>query len=124
MWRSPMIVKKNPSDWWRRFLGFSSDSYHRAVEVLTKRYVEESRHVARFTQHAQRMQYPQFRDKLLAIAADEAKHVEWLAEKIKLFGGILPEVSPTFEPVKYSWQYLPAVINEGQSLAAESRQDA
>ncbi len=114
-----MIVKKNPSDWWRRFLGFSSDSYHRAVEVLTKRYVEESQHVARFTQHAQRMQYPQFRDKLLAIAADEAKHVEWLAEKIKLFGGRLPDVPPISEPVKNSWQYLLEDLNEGQVCAAE-----
>jgi rubrerythrin len=119
-----MAENKRWSDWWRQFLGFSSDGYQRAVEILTKRYVEESRHVARFTQHAQRMQYPQFRDKLLAIAADEAKHVEWLAEKIKLFGGRLPEVSPTFEPVKNSWQYLLEDLNEGQICAAELMEEA
>ncbi len=59
---------------------------------MTDRYGEESRHLARFTQHAERMQYRQFRDKLLAIAADEAKHVDRLAEKIKHLGGKLPDV--------------------------------
>jgi rubrerythrin len=119
-----MAENKRWSDWWRQFLGFSSDGYQRAVEILTKRYIEESQHVERLTQHAQRMQYPQFRDKLLAIAADEAKHVEWLAEKIKLFGGRLPEVSPTSEPVKNSWQYLLEDLNEGQICAAELMEEA
>jgi energy-converting hydrogenase Eha subunit F len=36
--------------------------------------------VARLNQQAERMQYPQFRKKLLEIAADETKHTEWLAE--------------------------------------------
>jgi hypothetical protein len=36
------------------------------------------------------MQYPQFRDRLLAIAADEAEHVKWIAEQIKLVGGRVP----------------------------------
>jgi rubrerythrin len=114
-----MAENKRWSDWWRQFLGFSSDGYHRAVEVLTTRYVEESQHVARFTEHAQRMQYPQFRDKLLAIAADEAKHVEWLAEKIRLFGGRIPDVPPISAPVKNSWQYLLEDLNEGQICDAE-----
>ncbi len=119
-----MAENKRWSDWWRQFLGFSSDGYQRALEILTKRYIEESQHVERFTQHAQRMHYPQFRDKLLAIAADEAKHVEWLAEKIKLFGGRLPEVPPISAPVKNSWQYLLEDLNEGQVCAAELMEEA
>jgi rubrerythrin len=119
-----MAENKRWSDWWRQFLGFSSDGYHRAVEVLTKRYIEESQHVARFTQHAQRMQYPQFRDKLLAIAAEEEKHVEWLAEKVKLFGGRLPHVPPIEEPLKNSWQYLLEDLKEHQLCAAELLEEA
>jgi rubrerythrin len=113
-----MADKKNWSEWWRQFLGFSSDGYHRAVEILKERYIEKSQHVVRFTQHAERMQYPQFRKKLLAIAADEAKHVEWLAEKIKLFGGRLPDVPPVPAPMKNSWQYLLEDLNEEQHCAA------
>jgi rubrerythrin len=64
------------------------------------------------------MQYPQFRKKLLEIAADEAKHVEWLAEKIKLFGGRVPEVPAVTEPIKNSWQYLLEDLNEEQHCAA------
>ena len=114
-----MTVDKNWSEWWRQFLGLSSDGYQRALEIVTRRYIEESQHVARFTQQAARMQYPQFRAKLLAIAADEAKHVESLAEKIKLFGGRLPEVPPVQEPTKNSWQYLLEDLNEQQVCAAE-----
>jgi rubrerythrin len=114
-----MTDGKGWSDWWRRFLGFSAEASQRALDILIKRYVEESQHVARLTQHAQQMQYPQFREKLLAIAADEAKHVEWLAEKIRNFGGRLPDVPPTFTPKRNSWQYLVEDLTEQQRSAAE-----
>lgn len=42
------------------------------------------------TQHAQKMQYPQFREALLRIGEDEARHHERIAEKINEFGGSLP----------------------------------
>jgi rubrerythrin len=119
-----MTIDKNWGDWWRQFLGFSTDGYQRALDILTHRYIEESQHIARFTRHAERMQYPQFRAKLLAIAADETKHVEWLAEKIKLFGGRLPEVPPVPEPTKNSWQYLLEDLNEHQICAAEVLEEA
>src|SRR5436190_20383540 len=101
-----MRDKNSWSEWWRQFLGFSADRSRKASEILIERYIEKSQHVARFTQHAERMQYQQFRQKLLTIAADEAKHVEWLAEKIKLFGGRLPDVPPVPSATKNSWQYL------------------
>ena len=87
-----MSDKNSWSEWWRQFLGFSADRSRQASEILMQRYIEKSQHVTRFTQHAERMQYQQFRQKLLTIAADEANHVERLAEKIKLFGGRLPDV--------------------------------
>lgn len=79
-------------EWWCCFLGLSPTRYRQVVEILRQRYIEEIQHVKRFTQHAQRMQYPQFRQKLLGIASDEAQHAEWIAEKISLLGGKLPVV--------------------------------
>ena len=85
-----MTYEKSWSDWWRQFLGVSAGGYDHVVKILCARYVEEMQHVQRYTEHAERMQYPQFREKLLRIAADEARHAEWLAEKITLFGGKFP----------------------------------
>jgi len=113
-----MSDKNSWSEWWRQFLGFSADGSHKASEILMERYIEKSQHVTRFTQHAERMQYQQFRQKLLAIAADEANHVERLAEKIKLFGGRLPGVPPVPAATKNSWQYLLEDLNEEQRSAA------
>jgi rubrerythrin len=114
-----MAVDKSWGEWWRGFLGLSLDDRANGLKILTDRYVKESQRIARFSQHAQQMQYPQFRDKLLAIAADEAKHLEWLAEKIKLLGGRLPDVPPVPTAEKSSWQYLLEDLNEEQQRAAE-----
>jgi rubrerythrin len=89
------------------------------IEVLSERYIEESRHVARFTEHADRMQYPQFRHRLLAIAADHAEHVEMIGEKIKQLGGRLLGVPPLSPSEKNSWQYLLEDLNEQQRSLAE-----
>ena len=82
-----MTKEKSWSDWWRRLLGISPNGYHEISEILSSRYLAEMQHVQCYTEHAERMQYPQFREKLLRIAAHEARHAEWLAEKITLFGG-------------------------------------
>src|SRR5262245_14746402 len=65
------------SEWWRGFLGIGSDGYRKALEILCTRYLEENQHVARYRAQAEKLQYPQFRIKLSAIAADETKHVNW-----------------------------------------------
>jgi rubrerythrin len=36
------------------------------------------------------MQYPQFREVLLRIAADESRHADWIAEKINEIGFVAP----------------------------------
>ncbi|HEY1234162.1 MAG TPA: hypothetical protein VGH22_12365 [Candidatus Binatia bacterium] len=61
-----MKNKHSWSDWWREFFGFPGDSYRSAMEFISERYLEKAQHVARFHQQAERMQYPQFRQKLLA----------------------------------------------------------
>ena len=87
-----MAFSKDRSEWWRRFLGSSPGGDRKAVDILRQRYVEEMQAADRFKQHAQKMQHPQFREKLLYIATDKSKHAEWIAEKIAALGGKLPEV--------------------------------
>jgi rubrerythrin len=114
-----MAIKKSWSEWWRRFLGLSPDGHRKAVEILRERYVEESQHVTRFTRHAHKMQYPQFRDKLLQIADEEAKHADWIAEKIRLLGGKLPEVPEVSPAERNSWQCLMADLEEEQHCSGD-----
>ena len=70
------------ADRWRGFLGFSPGTTRR--EILSQRYIEESQHIERYNEHARKMQYPQFRDRLLAIAADEAELSNGLRSKSSL----------------------------------------
>ena len=114
-----MVYQKSWSDWWRQFFGLSPDGYREVLKILQDRYADEMRHVQRYAQHAGKMQYPQFRERLLAIAADEARHAEWLAEKIILFGGKLPSVAEISPSEKTSWQYLLADLDEEKQCSDE-----
>lgn len=107
-----MAVDSSWGEWWRTFLGFSLDGRAKGLKILHDRYIQESQHIVRLRQHAQRMQYRQFRDSLLAIAADKAKHIEWIAEKINLLGGRMPDVPTITDAEKTSWQYLSEDLNE------------
>ena len=114
-----MAIEQSWREWWRGFLGFSIDMRPKALGVLNDRYIKESQHTARLKLHAERMHYPQFRDKLLAIASDKAKHGEWIAEKINLLGGKLPHVPVVTDTGKTTWQFLSETLNEEQQSAAE-----
>jgi rubrerythrin len=104
---------------WRRFLGLAPTGYLRVLEILRNRYIEERRREIMFTQHAHKMQYPQFRDELLSIAAEEAKHAGWLAEKIKLLGGKLPDVPKVAQAEENSWRYLLNDLEEERRCSAD-----
>jgi len=93
-------------EWWRRFFGPSPGGDQKAIDILRQRYVEEMQAAGRFKLHAQKMQYPQFREKLLRIATDKSEHAEWLAEKIATLGGKLPEVPERQSMDENSWQSL------------------
>ena len=111
-----MAVRKEWSEWWRRFLGSSPEGNgNAAVDILRRRYVEEMQQIDRFKQHAQKMHYPQFRDKLFDMVADKSKRAQWIAEKIVTLGGKLPEVPESRSTGNNSWQYLL------MDLAEESR---
>ena len=114
-----MTSEKTWRDWWRKFLGVSPNGYHEVIKILSSRYVEGMQHVERYTEHAEHMQYPQFREKLLRIAADEARHAEWLAEKITMFGGSIPKVPKEQTTTKNSWQYLLADLEDERQNSAE-----
>jgi bacterioferritin (cytochrome b1) len=102
-----MALTKEWSTWWRRFLGTGpNENGEAAVDILRQRYLEEMQQADRFKQHAQKMHYPQFRDKLLDMAADKSKRAQWIAEKIVALGGKLPEVPELRSTDKNSWQYL------------------
>ena len=118
-----MVKAKRRSRWWRKFLGLSPDGYHKALEILRGRYIDESQHATRFAQHAQKMQYPQFREKLLRIAAEEKQHADWIAEKMGTFGGQLPAVPEVAPDEKNSWQYLLADLEEERQCAAEIEEE-
>ena len=114
-----MALSKSWWEWWRSFLGLAGNGSHKTLEILLARYLELNQRAARFKAHAEKMQYPQFREKLLAIAADEAKHADLLAEQIKMLGASLPFVPPLYEDSeKTSWQYLLDDLNEEQLCSA------
>ena len=52
------------------------------------------------------MDYPQFRERLLRIAAEEQAHVTWLRDKLRALGGKIPAVSLPPKGEKNAWQAL------------------
>jgi len=85
-----LALSKDWSEWWRRFLGASPGGHRETEDILRHRYLEEMQTAGRFKQHAQEMQYSQFRRKLLHIATDKSKHAGWIGEKIATLAGKLP----------------------------------
>ena len=85
------------------------------LEALRDTYLATAHTVAQFTQDAERMEYPQFRARLLRMAAEDQGHVTWLRDTLPARGGALPTRAcpPTVAPT--SWV---ALLRE---LAAERR---
>jgi len=112
-----MDFRQDWSNWWRSFLGTPPGGDQAAMEILRQRYVEEMQGIGHLTQHADKMHYPQFRQKLLQIAADKRKHAEWIAEKIITLGGELPEVAERRSTDQNNWQYLQMNLAEEKRCA-------
>jgi rubrerythrin len=113
-----MSIARTLSNWWSRWItgAYGAD---RLLEVLRARYADERQHAARFTLHAHKMHYPQFREALLRIAADESKHAERIAEKINELGGSLPPEPEVFPSLGNGWRYLLDDLEEERRCAAE-----
>ena len=101
-----MAFSNDWSEWWRRFFGSSPGGDQKAMDILRQRYVEEMQQTDRFKQHAQRMHYPQYQEKLLRLATEKGKHAKWIAEKIIALGGNLPGVPEHPSTDENSWQSL------------------
>ncbi len=91
----------------------------RLLEILCAEYATETQMERQFRQHAQRMHYPQFREQLLRIAAQEEKHAKWLGEKILALQGRLPEVSLTETTGKNTWECLLMDLEEERRCVAD-----
>jgi rubrerythrin len=114
-----MSIKSNLPEWWRRWFGGSAKGYYGVLRILRSRYAAERQRAARFTQHAQKMQDPQFREALLRIAADESRHGDWIAEKINEIGGSLPPELTISSTERNSWQYLLDDLEVERQCSAE-----
>ena len=101
-----MAFSDDWSEWWRRFFGPSPGGDQKAVDILCQRYVEEMQQSDRFKQHAQRMHYPQYQEKLLRLATEKGEHAKLIAEKIVTLGGKLPGVPERRSTDENSWQSL------------------
>lgn len=87
----------------------------RTLEILRDEYMEETQLMRQFTEHSERMRYPQFRERLLRMAEEQRDHVSWLRQKIAELHGQIPDVEETPTPGKNSWECL------RQDLAEEKR---
>ncbi|HWP58950.1 MAG TPA: ferritin-like domain-containing protein [Candidatus Acidoferrales bacterium] len=108
-----MALTEIVSKGWRRFFdALRSDERQRLVEFLREEYVDEARDVVQFEEHARRMTYPHFRERLRRIAEEEKAHVEWLREKIRALGGEVPEVPMALKRGRNAWENLLMDIEE------------
>jgi len=112
------------TDWFKASFGSSEAGRALIVDVLRRRYVREKQQVMRYRQHAERIHYPQFRDALLGIAAEEEEHAKAIGAKIIALGGTLPEVIPIHVPREQnSWFYLRTDLEEERHCAGELHDD-
>ena len=95
------------------------DDRKKLLEILVQEYIEEAQHVSQFAEHARQMYYPQFREKLLRIAAEEQEHAQLLREKILAVGGEIPQISFTPKTGKNSWESLLMDLEEEKRCCAD-----
>ena len=107
-----MVFTKNWSEWWRRFLDLTTDRSCTAVDILRERYVEEMQRIGRFKQHAEKMHYPQYREKFLQMAMEKSQHAERIGERIAALGGRLPDVGERRSTDENSWQSLSMALDD------------
>jgi rubrerythrin len=88
------------------FGSLTPDDRERLLRWLCDAYREEVQDVTQFERHAERMYYPQFRERLRRIAAEEQAHVQWLREQILALGGQPPAAAPPAQTGHTNWRNL------------------
>src|SRR5262245_38788472 len=89
------------------------------IDLLAEEWLKADKDTRQFEEHAQRMVYPSFRQRLLGIAAEERQFGEWLRQSILKLGGEPPQASLAIKIGRNSWECLLAdVEQEGRDSAA------
>jgi rubrerythrin len=113
-------LKKAVREGWQQFFdALHPDHRQKLLGMLRDAYLEEAQDVAQFAQHAERMYYPQFRKRLLRIAAEEQAHVAWLRDKLLALGGEIPAVSFPAKGAKNAWEALLMNLEEEKRSYAD-----
>jgi bacterioferritin (cytochrome b1) len=107
-----MAFSNDWSNWWRGVLGPPPDTNLKVREILRQRYVDEMQRIERFKQYAEKMHYPQYRDKLLRMATEKSHHAERIGERIVALGGSLPDVVDQRSTTQNSWRSLSMALDE------------
>jgi len=82
------------------------DPHPTLLEALRDTYLATAHTVTQFTQDAERMEYPQFRARLLRMAAEDQGHVTWLHDTLLTRGGAIPTRACTPKVAHNSWEAL------------------
>jgi len=85
---------------------------HTLMTILGEAYLDALKDVRHFRQHAERMYYPHFRQRLQQIVAEEQGHSEWLAKQLRVLGGEVPRPGPPAKLGKNSWENLRLELEE------------
>jgi len=105
---------------WRQFFEMlQPDHRQKLIDMLRAAYLEEAQDVTQFSYDAERMHYPQFRERLLRIAEAEQAHVLWLRDKLLVLGGDIPAVPFTPRFTKNAWQALLMDLEEEKRSYAD-----
>jgi rubrerythrin len=92
---------------WRQFFEAIKPDYHQyLLEMLRQVYLEEALDVRQFIQDAEYMYYPQFRERLRRIAAEEQRHVTWLRDTLLALGAEVPAVESFPKAARNAWEAL------------------
>ncbi|MBI3246745.1 MAG: hypothetical protein HYZ50_09580 [Deltaproteobacteria bacterium] len=110
-----MSISQELASGWRRFLtAFDASDRQTLLETLCDVYRAEVATVARCTQHAHQMHYPQFCVELLRIAAEMQVPIPWLHRQILALGGDIPASSSTPTLERNSWECLRRDVEEAR----------
>jgi rubrerythrin len=107
-----MSFSDRRSQWWRGFFDRAADKSAGTLDFLCQRYVGEMQRIERFKQHAERMHYPQYREKFLQMAKDATQHAARIGQKIVALGARLPDVPQNRPTNENSWHSLSRALEE------------
>jgi rubrerythrin len=113
-------LKKALREGWRRcFDALLPDQHQILLDILRQTYREGAEDAVQLAEHAKRLYYPQFRERLRRIAEEEQAHVTWLRDKLLALGAQVPEVSITPKDARNTWEALLMDLEEEKRSYAD-----